>query len=159
MNIKRTSSLKHLRVKNMCIYRGVRKKWGLSYTNEEKLGQSYTLYRKKGANHIPGSAEKGGHSARTHISTMPYIGSYTPPPPAPPRTPEEMQIFMDSRVLQQMIIICSATLLGDVNSFCVTFLWSCVEVGQHSLTSIFVTKIEIAEEKHLSPLCGVILRG
>ena len=28
-------------------------KWGLSYTNQEKSGQSYTFWRKKGANHIP----------------------------------------------------------------------------------------------------------
>ena len=38
---------------------GCQKKWGLSYTKQEKLGQSYTFGRKKGANHIPGSAEKG----------------------------------------------------------------------------------------------------
>ena len=46
---------------------GCQKKWGLSYTNQEKLGQSYTFCRKKGANHIPGSAEIGGYSARTSV--------------------------------------------------------------------------------------------
>ena len=49
----------------MCIYWDVRKSG--AYTNQEKMGQSYTFCRKKGANHIPGSAEKGGHSARTSV--------------------------------------------------------------------------------------------
>ena len=35
-------------------------KVGLLYTNQEKLAQSYTFCRKKGASHIPGSADKGG---------------------------------------------------------------------------------------------------
>ena len=43
-------------------------KWGLSHRNQEKSGHSYTFcLKKKGTNHIPGSAEKGGHSARTAV--------------------------------------------------------------------------------------------
>ena len=38
-----------------------------SYINDEKLGQSYTFSWKKGAYRIPGSAKKGGYSARTSI--------------------------------------------------------------------------------------------
>ena len=69
---------------------GCQKKWGLSYTNQEKMGQSNTFCRKKGANHIPGSAEKGLFG--THIRTIPYIESYplpqpSPPPPPPTHTP------------------------------------------------------------------------
>ena len=53
---------------------------GLSYTNQEKSDPSYCfLLIKNGANHIPGSTEKGGHSAC--ICTMPYIGSYPHPEP------------------------------------------------------------------------------
>ena len=48
------------------IYQDVRK-WGLSHTNPEKSDHSYTFCWKKGANHIPGSAEKGGYSARTSV--------------------------------------------------------------------------------------------
>ena len=71
LTTKRTNSLKNLWVKNTWIYRNVRKKWGLSYTNQEKPGQSYTFCWKNGANHIPGSAEKGGHSARTSVLCVP----------------------------------------------------------------------------------------
>ena len=46
---------------------GNQKTWGLSHTNQEKSDQSYTFCCKKGANHIPGSAEKGGHLARTSV--------------------------------------------------------------------------------------------
>ena len=45
-------------------------KWGLSHRNPEKLGHSYTFCWKNGANHIPGSAEKGGYSARTFTLLM-----------------------------------------------------------------------------------------
>ena len=48
-------------------YTGMSEKWGLSHTNQEKWGQSYTFCWKKGANHIPGSAEKEDHSARTSL--------------------------------------------------------------------------------------------
>ena len=58
---------KNLWAKNIPICRDVGKKWGLSHTNEEKSGQSYTFSWKRGANHIRGSAEKGGHSARTSV--------------------------------------------------------------------------------------------
>ena len=63
-------------------YTRMSEKWGLSHRNPEKSGHSYTFCWKKGANHIPGSAEKGGPFG-THIRTMPYIGSYPPPPPRP----------------------------------------------------------------------------
>ena len=48
-------------------YTGTSEKWGLSHTNQEKSGQSYTFCWKKEAYYIPGSAEKGGHSARTSV--------------------------------------------------------------------------------------------
>ena len=56
-------------------------KWGLSHRNPEKSGHSYTFCWKKGANHIPGSAEKG---AIRHAH--PYYAIYRklPPPPPPP---------------------------------------------------------------------------
>ena len=49
------------------LYRDVRK-WGHSYTNQEKNGSViYSFPWKKGAYRIPGSAEKGGYSGRTSI--------------------------------------------------------------------------------------------
>ena len=69
----------------MCIYQDVRKEWPFT-RNLDKSGHSYTFVEKKGANHILGSAEKGGHSARTsvpcHIQEVPAL----PPPPPPPHT-------------------------------------------------------------------------
>ena len=55
--------------RKICAYTRMSEKWGLSHRNPEKSGHSYTctFYWKKGANHIPGSAEKGGYSARTFI--------------------------------------------------------------------------------------------
>ena len=54
--------------KRIYAYTRMSEKWSLSHTNQEKSGQSYTVcWRKKWANHIPGSAEKGGHSARTSV--------------------------------------------------------------------------------------------
>ena len=50
-----------------CAYTRLSEKWGLSHRNPEKNGHSYTFCWKKGANHIPGSAEKGGYSARTSV--------------------------------------------------------------------------------------------
>ena len=41
------------------------RKWDHSYNNDEKVGQSYTFFIKKGAYCIPGSSEKGDFSART----------------------------------------------------------------------------------------------
>ena len=35
--------------------------------NQEKSGQSYTFCGKKGANHIPGSTEKGSHLVHTSV--------------------------------------------------------------------------------------------
>ena len=43
------------------------KKWGLSYTNQENRVSHILFVEKNEANHIPGSAEKGGHSARTSV--------------------------------------------------------------------------------------------
>ena len=42
-------------------------KWGLSHKNPEKNWAIHIFLLKKGANHIPGSAEKGGYSARTSV--------------------------------------------------------------------------------------------
>ena len=49
-------------------------KWDLSYTNPEKWG--HILLPEKRANHILGSAEKGGHSTR--ISVLCHILEVTP---------------------------------------------------------------------------------
>ena len=38
-----------------------------SFNNDEKLGQLFTFTKKKGDYCIPGSAEKGGFSARTSV--------------------------------------------------------------------------------------------
>ena len=51
-------------------------KWGLSHTKQEKTGQSYTFCWKKRANHIPGSAEKGGHYPPPSYPLLPYHESY-----------------------------------------------------------------------------------
>ena len=51
---------------------------------------SHILFiEKKGANHITGSAEKGGYSARTR--TLPYIGRYQVPSPPPLPSPSPCQ--------------------------------------------------------------------
>ena len=59
---------------NTHIYTGMPEKWGLSHTNLEKIGSVIYFLLKKGANHIPGSAEKGPFG--THIPSP-------PPPPTP----------------------------------------------------------------------------
>ena len=59
MKTKRKSGLeKSLSEKYVHIQR-CQKKWGLSHRNPEKSGHSYTFCWTKGANHIPGSGEKG----------------------------------------------------------------------------------------------------
>ena len=69
--------------RKISVYTKLSEKWGFSHRNPEKSGHSYTFYWKKGANHIPGSAEKGGYSARISV-LCPYKGSYTTPlPPSP----------------------------------------------------------------------------
>ena len=52
--------------KNVRIYQDVRKVGPFTYKSR-KIGPVIYFLLKKGANHIPGSAEKGGHSARTSI--------------------------------------------------------------------------------------------
>ena len=65
----------------ICAYTGMSEKEGPFIY--QKLGQSYTFCRKKVASHIPDSAEKGSHSART--SVLCHILCLTPlPPPTPP---------------------------------------------------------------------------
>ena len=66
-NTKRISSLEKSLSEKYVHIPGCQKKWGLSHRNPEKSGHSYTFCWKKGANHIPGSTEKGGYSARTSI--------------------------------------------------------------------------------------------
>ena len=61
------SSLEKSLSKKICAYTRMSEKWGLSHRNPEKSGNSYTFCWKKGANHIPSSAEKGGYSARTSV--------------------------------------------------------------------------------------------
>ena len=61
-------------------------KWGLSHTNQEKnWSVIYFLLKKKGANHISGSAEKKGAIRHAH----PYYVIYRklPPPPSQPHPP------------------------------------------------------------------------
>ena len=59
---------------------GCQKKWDLSYTDQEKLGQSYTfLLKKKGANHIS-SVLKTGAIRHAH----PYYVIYRKLPPRGP---------------------------------------------------------------------------
>ena len=55
--------------RKICAYTRMSEKWGLSHRNPENSGHSYTFCWRKGANYIPGSAEKGvgGHSARTSV--------------------------------------------------------------------------------------------
>ena len=66
-NTKRISSLeKYLSEKYMHIS-GCQKNGAFHIWIQKKLGHSYTFCWKKGANHIPGSAEKGGYSARTSV--------------------------------------------------------------------------------------------
>ena len=67
LNTKRMSILDKTLNEKIYAYTRMSEKWGLSHTNQEKYGQSYTFCSKKGANHIPGSAEKGGFSARTSV--------------------------------------------------------------------------------------------
>ena len=50
----------------MCIYQDVRKKGPFTY-GIQKNWAIILFVEKKGANHIPGSAEKGGYSARTSV--------------------------------------------------------------------------------------------
>ena len=50
-----------------------------SYINDEKLCQSYTFSYKKGAYHIPVSAEKDSYLARTPVHV---IYRYLPPSPS-----------------------------------------------------------------------------
>ena len=68
---------------------------GLSHTNQENSGHSYTFFffffKKKRANHIPGSAEKGGHSASHPYYTI-YRKLPSPPPTPTPRGPVAMFI-------------------------------------------------------------------
>ena len=66
-NTNRISSLKKISERKICAYTRMSEKWGLSHRNPEKWGHSYTFCWKKGANHIPGSPEKGGYSAGTSV--------------------------------------------------------------------------------------------
>ena len=81
----------------ICAYTGMSEKVGPFIYQSRKIGSVIYFLSKKGANHIPGSAEKGvggGGLFGTHIRTMPYIGSYphTLPPPAP--TPSRASPFV-----------------------------------------------------------------
>ena len=74
LNTKRTRTLEKYLSEKLTHIRRSQKSGGLSYTNQEKSGQSYTFCWKKGANPISGSTKKGAHSART--SLLCYLGSY-----------------------------------------------------------------------------------
>ena len=53
-----------------CTFKKGCKKCYHPYTNQVKMGQSYTHIQfpwKKGAYRIPGNAEKGGYSGRTSV--------------------------------------------------------------------------------------------
>ena len=51
----------------MSIFKQDVRKLDHSYRNDEKLGQSYTFFKEKGAYRIPSSSEKGGYSAYTSV--------------------------------------------------------------------------------------------
>ena len=67
LNIKRTSSLeKSLSEKNVHI-QGCQKSGAFHIGIQKNRVIHILVVEKGGANHIPGSAEKGGHSARTSV--------------------------------------------------------------------------------------------
>ena len=71
-------------VKNIRIYRDVRKVGPFTYESRKMGSVIYFLLKKKGANHIPGSAEKGAirHAQPNYIYA---IYRKLPPPPPYPR--------------------------------------------------------------------------
>ena len=69
----------------MCAYARMSEKWDLLHRNPEKSGHSCTFCCKKGASHIPGSAEKGGH-----LHAHPYYAIYRKLPPRPEVCTEEV---------------------------------------------------------------------
>ena len=82
-NTKRISSLEQSLSEKYVHIPGCQKngeKWGLSHRNPEKSGHSYTFCWKKGGQSYTWQRWKRGLFG-THIHTMPYIGSYAPPPP------------------------------------------------------------------------------
>ena len=74
---KRISSLEKSLSKKYVHIPGCQKNGTFHKGIQKKSGHSYTFCWKKGANHIPGSAEKGGYSART--SVLCHIQEVTPP--------------------------------------------------------------------------------
>ena len=94
VSICEQAASKNLQVKNMCIYRNVRKKWVLSYTNQENLGQSYTLCWKSGC--VWGGEGGGWGGVMIYLAALikgvirhahPYYAIYRKlsPPPSSPR--------------------------------------------------------------------------
>ena len=61
--------------RKICSYTRMSEKWGLSHRNPEKWAIHILFVKKKGANHIPGSAEKGGYSV-----PHPYYAIYRTSP-------------------------------------------------------------------------------
>ena len=86
MSTKRTSSLEKFLNERYVYVPGYNRKVGLSYTNPEKWGQSFTFAWKKGLIIYFAALKKRG-AFDTHIRTMPYIGSFSPPTPHPGNYP------------------------------------------------------------------------
>ena len=65
--------------RKICAYTRMSEKWGLSHWNPKKIGSFIYFLLKKGSQSYIWQRWKRG-LFRTHIRTMPYIGSYPPPP-------------------------------------------------------------------------------
>ena len=71
----------------MCMYPDTSEKWGLSYTNPEKCGQSYTFCWKKGLLIYLAGLKKGAiRHAHPNYRKLTNPPTAPPPPPPPPHT-------------------------------------------------------------------------
>ena len=85
--IPKEQALRKISEWKICAYTRMSEKWGLSHRNPEKSGHSYTFCWKNEANHIPGSAEKGGiRHAHPYYAIYRKLPARSPQPPPPPHT-------------------------------------------------------------------------
>ena len=83
----------HKQPRKIYAYTGMSEKWGLSYTNQEKSGQSCTLLKKKKeANHIYLAALKKGTIRHAH----PYYAIYRKLPPPHPTPPPQRAVSISN---------------------------------------------------------------
>ena len=81
IDYQENKKLRKVSERKLCGYTRMSEKWGLSHRKPEKSGHSYIFsLKKKGGQSIPGSAEKGGYSART--SVLCHVQEVTPRPRA-----------------------------------------------------------------------------